>query len=60
MVLDKAIKELKSMLIACTALHYHDTPDALKLGIEAMERWEAHRSECPACFMELLPGETEE
>ena len=60
MKIKEAIKELENILAACTILQYHDTPDALKLGIEALKlirELRLHHNVLPDYF---LPGETKD
>ena len=60
MNLDEAIehnKEIKKML---TEGHYHtEKPEAIQLGIEALEREIGVRSRIPKSAWMLLPSETE-
>lgn len=60
MTLEKAIEILEDCSHGALLGISKETKDALKLGIEALERLREHRLGCVDFTFRALPGETEE
>ena len=60
MTIDEAIRILKVMEEDCDRLNEPFSKEAIKLGIEALERVKWHRNYLLKHYVDKLPGETEE